>query len=165
MTTEYKTFRTKTGYCHITDEQIILSREGVRGEMAKVTVGNTILRILVIYGIISIVLISVSIFGFIKGDYFPASITLLVPAYLIYGIFKSLNNSATPVIERNSIQKVNYVKAKKGITRAYFEVYFKNEKGKIKKRLILLPGVLESSQDEIDETVNIMRVEGFLLNE
>lgn len=162
MNAEYKTFRTKTGYCHITDEQIVLSRDGVRGEMAKVTVGNSIPRILIIYGIISIALIAASVIGFLKGDYFPASITLILPAYLVYGILKSLNNSATPVIDRKSIQKVKYVKATKGITRAYFEVYFKNDSGKIKKRLILLPGVLESTQEEIDEAVNIMQEEGFI---
>lgn len=165
MSTEYKTFRTKTGYCQITDEQIILSRDSVRGEMAKVTVGNSIPRILIIYSIISIALIAASVLGFIKGDYFPATLTLILPIYLIFGIVKSWNNSATPIINRKSIQNVKFIKANKGITRAYFEVFFEIEKGKIKKRLILLPGVLESSQEEIDEAVSIMREEGFLKTE
>jgi hypothetical protein len=162
MTSKYKAFRTKTGYCHITDEQIVLSRDSVRGEMAKVTVGNSIPRILIIYSIISIALIAASVLGFIKRDYFPATLTLILPIYLIFGIIKSWNNSATPIINRKSIKEVKYFKPNKGITRAYFEVYFKNDSGKIKKRLILLPGVLESTQEEIDEAVNIMREEGLL---
>ena len=41
-----KTFKTKTGFCHILPDKIILTRDGVVGNVAKVTVGNNITRIL-----------------------------------------------------------------------------------------------------------------------
>ena len=49
-----KTFKTKTGYCHILPEKIVLTRDGIIGNLATVTVANNILRILVIYGGLSI---------------------------------------------------------------------------------------------------------------
>ena len=52
-----KTFRTKTGFCHVTADKIILTRDGVIGNIAKVTVGNNISRIPIIYGLVSIGLI------------------------------------------------------------------------------------------------------------
>jgi len=51
-----KTFKTKTRYCHILPNKIILTRDGIIGNVAKVTVGNNIYRILIIYGGLSIVL-------------------------------------------------------------------------------------------------------------
>jgi len=44
------TFKTKTGFCHILPDKIILTRDGIIGNVAKVTVGNNINRILFIYG-------------------------------------------------------------------------------------------------------------------
>ena len=48
MKTE-KIFKTKTGFCHILSDKIILTRDGIIGNVAKVTVGNTINRVLLIY--------------------------------------------------------------------------------------------------------------------
>jgi len=39
---ENKTFKTKTGYCHILPDRIVLTRDGVIGNVAKMTVGNNI---------------------------------------------------------------------------------------------------------------------------
>ena len=49
-----KKFRTKTGFCHILPEKIILTRDGIIGNVAKVTVGNGIYRILIIYSAFSL---------------------------------------------------------------------------------------------------------------
>ncbi len=51
---EQNIFRTKTGYCHILADRILLTRDGIAGNIAKLTVGNKISRILIIYGLISI---------------------------------------------------------------------------------------------------------------
>lgn len=52
-----KTFKTKTGFCHILPDKIVLSRDGVIGNVAKVTVGNNISRMLLIYGGFSLFLL------------------------------------------------------------------------------------------------------------
>ena len=52
-----KKFKTKTGFCHILPDKIVLTRDGVVGNMAKVMLGNNISRILIIYGLIAIALI------------------------------------------------------------------------------------------------------------
>ena len=156
-----KTFRTKTGFCHVTEDQIILTRDGVIGSVAKVTVGNNISRILIIYGLITLGLIYFAYDSCLKGDTFTTILFGLLGLYLINGIFKSLNNSATPIIDRKDIKTTKFIKGTSGLTRSRFEIEF-NEYGKTKKRLILLPGSLTGGQDETEKAVEIMKEEKLL---
>ncbi|WP_044403978.1 hypothetical protein [Lacinutrix sp. Hel_I_90] len=157
-----KTFKTKTGYCHILPDKIILTRDGIIGNVAKVTVGNNISRILIIYGGLSIVLLYFAFTNYQDGKTFPAILFGAIGIFLIYGIFSSLNNSATPIIERNKIKSVNLKKAIFGLTRSRFEVKFEDENGKMKKRLIMLPGSMNKGQTETEKAIEIMTAENLL---
>ena len=77
---------------------------------------------------------------------------------LVWGILKSLNNSASPIIDRKTIRQVRFIHGKDGLTRSRFEVFFV-EKGKVKKRLILLPGPLSDGEAETEKAVALMRNE------
>ena len=44
-----KVFRTKTGFCHIFPDRIVLTRDGIVGNLSEITVSNSISRILTIY--------------------------------------------------------------------------------------------------------------------
>ena len=160
METE-KTFRTKTGFCHVTADKIILTRDGVIGNISSVTVGNNISRILIIYGLLSIGLIYFAYDSYVKGDTAMTLFFGLIGLYLIYGIVKSRNNSATPIIERKEIKSVTYNAGTSGLTRPRFEIEF-NDNGQIKKRLIMLPGTLGGGQSEGDKAVQIMKEEKLL---
>lgn len=157
-----KRFKTKTGYCHILPDKIVLSRDGVIGNIANVTVGKGIARILIIYGLLSIFLIYSAIEKYKVGAIGLAILFGLVAAYLIYGILTSINNSSTPLINRGSIHKTLFKKGIKGLTRARFEVYFRVSPEKIKKRLIMLPGSLTGGDTETDIAIKIMKEEGLI---
>jgi len=156
-----KVFKTKTGFCHVTENQIILTRDGIIGSVAKVTVGNNISRILIIYGLISLGLIYFAYDSYSKGDTFMTVLFGLIGLYLIYGIAKSLNNSATPIIDRKDIKTTKFIAGTSGLSRSRFEIEF-NEGGKTKKRLILLPDSLSDRQNEVEKAVEIMRDEKLL---
>jgi hypothetical protein len=160
METE-KTFRTKTGFCHVTADKIILTRDGVIGNVSKVTVGNSILRMLIIYGILSIGLIYFAYDNYVKGDMTTTLFSGLIGLYLIYVIVRSINNTATPIIERKEIRSVTYNSGRLGLTRPRFEVEF-NDNGRIKRRLIMLPGTFAGGQSEKDKAVQIMKEEKLL---
>tara|TARA_R110002051_G_C8601065_1_gene480422 strand:+ start:386 stop:877 length:492 start_codon:yes stop_codon:yes gene_type:complete len=159
-----KTFKTKTGFCHILPNKIILTRDGIIGNVAKVTVGKNITRILIIYGGLSTFLIYSAFNSFQKGQVPISIIYFIVSLFLIYGIFTSLNNSATPIIERTKIKSVKFKKATYGITRSRFEILFEEDNGKIKKRLIMLPGSMNNGQKETEKARKIMKEEK-LINE
>jgi hypothetical protein len=156
-----KVFRTKIGFCHVTKDQIILTRNGVVGSVATMSVGKSISRIRIIYGFISLALFYVAYDSYLKGNTFVTCILGLLALYLIYGIFKSLSNSATPIIDRKDIKTTKFIKGISGLTRSRFEIAF-NEGGKIKKRLILLPGSMTGDRDEVGKAVEIMKEENLL---
>lgn len=157
-----KIFKTKTGFCHILPDKIVMTRDGVVGNVAKVTVGNNIARILIIYGAITIGLFYFGFEAYQNGQALQQILFGLIGLYLIYGIFNSLNNSAIPILDRQRIKDVRFKKAIKGLTRSRFEVMFEDESGKIKKRLIMLPGPMTDGQNETVKAVEIMREEQLL---
>jgi hypothetical protein len=160
-----QTFKTKTGFCHILSDKIVLTRDEIIGDIAKVIAENKIPRILIIYAGISI-----GLFYFTFDSYKNGQITLtlffgILGIYLIYGIINSINNSATPIIDRNKIKAVKFRPAISGLTRSRFEVFFETENGKIKKRLIMLPGSLSGGQNETEKALKIMKDEKLITND
>ena len=158
METE-KVFKTKTGFCHVLQDKIVLTRDGIIGNVSKITEGNGISRILIIYSVISIFLLYNAFTEYQKGEKFNVLFYTSFAVFLIYGVLKSMNNSATPVIDRNKIKEAKFIDAKSGLTRARFEIMFEDERGKLKKRLIMLPGSLNDGQNETKKAVEIMKSE------
>jgi hypothetical protein len=159
-----KIFKTKTGFCHILPDKIVLTRDGVIGNVAKVTVGNNISRILFIYGGLSLGLFYFA-FDSYKNEQIAQPILFgLIGVYLVYGIVNSINNASTPIIDRNKIKEVKLKKAIVGLTRSRFEVLFEDEQGKIKKRLIILPGSLTDGHNEMEKAIKIMTDEKLITN-
>ena len=106
METEQK-FKTKTGFCHILTDKIVLTRDGIVGNVAELTTGNNIYRILGIYGVMSIVLLYMAYTKIAKEDWIEFAVYFGIGVYLVYSLIKSLNLSATPIIERNKIKNVD----------------------------------------------------------
>lgn len=161
MSTE-KTFRTKTGFCHVLPDKIILTRDGVIGNLAKVTVGKGMIRILVVYGTLSLLMFYYSYNSFQKGQYFEASFQVLIGIWLCVAIISSRNNSASPVIERIKIRNVKFRKGVPGLTRSWFEVFF-DDNGKTKRRMIMLPGSLIGGREATEQAIKIMTEEKLLV--
>lgn len=157
-----KTFKTKSGYCHILPDKIVLTRNGAIGEISKITSGNNISRILVIYSLLSLSMFYFAYGTFKKGENGPTFLYALAGIYLVYGVIKSLNNSATPIIDRKQIKNVKFHSPRTGATRAYFEILFENENGKLKKRLIMLPGSLSDGKNETEKALEIMKSENMI---
>ena len=156
---EQNIFRTKTGYCHILADRILLTRDGIAGNIAKLTVGNKISRILIIYGLISIFLFYFA-FEYFKEDKFASMVfNIILGLFLLYNIKKSLNYSAASIIARDRIKEVKFMNAKFGATRSAFEIVFEDNNGKLKKRLILLPGSLNNGSAETEKALAIMKSE------
>lgn len=159
-----KTFKTKTGFCHILPDKIVLTRDGIIGNVASVTVGNNVSRILIIYGGLAIGLFYFAFDNYKNGQIAQPILFGLLGIYLIYGIANSINNSATPIIDRQKIREVKFKKAIFGLTRSRFEVLFEDEQGNIKKRLIMLPGSLTDGQIETEKAIEIMTDEKLITN-
>ena len=158
MNTE-KVFKTKTGFCHILQDRIVLTRDGVVGNVTAVTMGNNIARPLIIYGIISIGLFYFAFNNFEERQKASAFLFAFLGLFLIFGIYRSFNNSASPVIERAKIKEIKFKRAIPGVARSYFVVFFATDNGQIKRRLIMLPGSLTGGRMETAKALQIMTEE------
>lgn len=159
-----KTYKTKTGFCHILPDKIVLTRDGIIGNVADATVGNNISKILFVYGGLSIGLFYFAFDSYKNGQTGQPILYGLLGIYLVYGTMSSINNSATPIIDRQKIKEVKFKTAITGLTRSRFEVIFEDEQGKIKKRLIMLPGSLTNGQTETEKAIKIMIDEKLIPN-
>ena len=117
---DVKTFRTKTGYCHITPDQIILNKDAVLDTSEKMTESDGVVKIVLVYIIFAAYLIYSAYGDFGRGENVMAGILALVAVGLIYAIAISLDNSGTPVIDRSSIKKVTFTTGRKGLSRSVF---------------------------------------------
>ena len=154
-----KKFKTKTGFCHILPDKIILTRDGIIGDIAKITVGNGIAIILIIYSIFAIFLLYFAFKAYQESKVVTTLFYVGFAGYLLYKVKQSTNYSAISTIERNKIKEVKFIDAKYGATRSRFEVLFEDQKGKIKTRLILLPGSLNDGENETKKALEIMKSE------
>jgi hypothetical protein len=154
-----KKFKTKTGFCHILPDKIVLTRDGIIGNVAKITVGNGISRILIIYTAFALFLIYFAFKAYQESKIFTAIFNSGFAGFLLYKVKQSMNYSATSTIERKKIKEVKFIDAKYGATRSRFEVLFEDENGKVKTRLILLPGSLNDGENETKKAMEIMKSE------
>ena len=157
-----KIFQTKTGYCHVQADQIVLTRDGLIGQAGEVAVGNSVLRILGIYVLITIGLFYFAFDAWQNESYTRAILFAVLGLFLIFTIIKSRNHSAAHVIDRKRIKDMKLKRGISGLTRSRFEVVFVNEAGKIKKRLIMLPGSLNEGKEAMDKAVEIFTEAGLL---
>ena len=155
------TFRTMTGTCIVTPEQIILTRKGIRGRMAKTVFGDSMKRALIISGLIAITFTVTGIWFWTNANYVMGSILGILGLTFILNTISSRNNSAAPVIERSTIRHIKVYVPHPPLTRGGFAVYL-NEQGKQKKRLILLPGSFQGGGKEYLKAVKIMQEVGLL---
>lgn len=153
-----QTFRTKTGYCHICEDKIVLSREkdsNATIESSKNRIGLTFL----FYGLLSVFMLYHSYDRYVSGhigEFAYYGTMGLIPLILI---ITSRNLSSTNLIWRNSIKKIEYRSGTKFVTRSRFLVTFEDEKGQIKKRFIFLPGSLSNGESATAEALEIMKEE------
>lgn len=154
-------FRTKTGTCIITSEQIILKREGIRGTAAKRIHGDNIKRSLSMYAVIGTLAIALGTWMFTTRDYFPGAILFALGILLLWNVFASRSNSAASVIERAAIVAVEAHSPRPPLTRGYFMLRFM-ENGKERKRLIMLPGTLSGGRQEYQRAFLAMQQAGLL---
>jgi hypothetical protein len=161
-TTEERSFRTKTGRCVVYDDRLELERLGARGRLASALVGSSVNRILVIYGMVALGFAVVGVRGALQGEYALAVSFGFAAAYFVRGIVRSRGLSATNVLVRSAISRIELHEPKPPVARGHFIVHF-TENGQKLRRIILLPGVAEGGSTEYAAAVALLRHEGFEL--
>ncbi|MBL4752480.1 MAG: hypothetical protein JKY52_02600 [Flavobacteriales bacterium] len=155
-------FKTRTGYCHILPDMIILSKTGVIGNLDDIKYKENSATILILYGVLAAGLLFTGYTNYLAGQNITALIFGGFGLMLINGIIRSLNFSGTPLIPRADIKEVVYKKGVWGLSGSRFEILFTNEKGKTRKRLIMLSGPFKPDEENTAKAIQIMKNSGLL---
>lgn len=159
---EAKTFRTKTGYCHILPDKIVLNRDPVFIGTDKTPRNNAMPVILVLYGAFFAYLVYKGYVAYTAQNTGSLIWCTIIALFIAWVIVRSWQNSTTGIIDRSSITKMKFKKAMPGLSRSYFQIYFKDAKGKTKRRLLMLPGSLSGGRAGTEEALKVMKEERLL---
>ena len=160
--TEYS-FATKTGVCLVTQEKITLTRDGIRGEASNLIFGKSISRALVIYTVLGVIALIIGIPSLIDKDYLKGGVLCVLGVFFLWNVIASRNNSAIGVIIRATVHSVEKHPPHHPFTRGYFVVHFM-EKGRMDKRLVMLPGSLSGGTREYERACTVMQETGWFSN-
>jgi hypothetical protein len=156
---EGPSFRTKTGVCTVEGGRLVLSRQGVRGEAAKVLVGASPRRVLLLYAIAAFMLGYVGVQSIRMGRLGAGIALCAAAALLAVSVMRSWNVSAAPQIPLSAIRRVEPHRGRAPLTRPYFVVHFDENKS-LKKRLVMLPGVAQGGAAEFDKALEVLKQAG-----
>lgn len=158
---EATTFRTKTGYCHLLNDQIVFSKQEQIGDFSELKSENRTTQNLIIY----LILIGLCAYWGFRAyeQHLMVRFTILccIGGIFLLSIPRILTYSDTAIILRNRITGVQFRKAVPFVNYAQFVVFFTDEKGRKRKRLILLPGKL-NDQAETQQAVEKMERTGYI---
>jgi len=154
-------FRTRSGVCIITEKQIILKRKGVLARRADFLYDDSMVRVLVLYAILGVSALAAGVLLLVLGSWAAGTFVCVFGLFLLWNVYFSRNNSANPEIERSSIRSVEAHPPRRLITRGYFTVRFL-ERGRERKRLIMMPGSISGGTAEYQRALSMMQVAGLL---
>ena len=157
-----KTFKTKDGICHLLQDKIVLTSNEKSVAETILSTKNRMPIILVVFSIIAVILFCFSVNEYRNNRLIESVIFGLAGIYAVYANLINIHASTIPVIDRKSIKEVKLKKGIVGLTRSRFEVFFVDEKGKTKKRFVMLPGSLEDGKNETANAIQLMRTEGLM---
>jgi len=157
-----KVFKTKDGICHILQDKIVITSNGKSVSETLLSTKNWMPIILLVFSIASVILFYFAVDNYQNNKHVESIIFGLAGIYTIYANLVNIHTSTIPVVDRKSIKTIKFKKGIIGLTRSRFEVFFENEKGKTKKRYVMLPGSLTGGENETEKALQLMRSEGLI---
>mgnify|MGYP006113686599 CR=1 FL=1 len=155
-------FRTKNGFCYILKDKIVLIKDEAEINPKRKVIERDIRPALAFIGLMGLFLIGISINSFLHGVILPGLMYGGLGVYMILKLILSANNSATPIIPASRILKIKYRKAIPFLINGHFSIVFRDQYGRAKKQLIILPGIFNNGRKEEVNALDIMKSEGYL---
>ncbi len=140
-----ESFRTKTGRCIVSADRIVIRRERIRGQFSNLILGQSIWRIRIIYGVMSLLTLVVAAFYWKDGNVLATILFGALGAFIAVSVLRSRKYSAASEIATDCIECIDPHPPRTGVTRAYFIVHF-CEHGADQKRIIMLPSSVDDRE-------------------
>lgn len=155
------TFTTKRGFCHVFEDRIVLTNDGNYNKVASNPKQQERNMFVYLYAFMAVYFLFQAVEGYQESKSFALARMMLVLVLAVV-VVKSFNTTGIPLILRSDIISVVYSPAKKHMTRPYFTIHYKNNKGAVKRRLIMLPGSLSGGNAATEKAVDAMATMGYI---
>jgi hypothetical protein len=154
-----KMFKTRSGYCFITPDEIILTQKDHLQKKPAKPAGDISTIVLSLYAISAAFVFYFAVLGFQQADYYPAAVFLIISVGIMSYVYTARDKSFTPVIARESIRDIELIKAIPGGLGTHFNIWFEDDKGQLKRRVIKLPGMFVPDNIELANAIKVMQEE------
>lgn len=141
-------FQTKYGFCHILSDRIIFANSKILADISAYKEGNKIIGTLILQFTL---FFAMGIYFFteaMEGDFWQMLTPALVALVSLFSIFTSFRNSTTPLIMRDKISSINFVKGIPYMITPHFVIWFYDSKNRKRKRLVMLFDNAEKNSSE-----------------
>ncbi len=155
-------FKTKTGFCHVFSDRIVFSKLGKAAEVKEQVGGTKSYSSALMYGILVLANAYFAYTSYLNERFGSSLFFVVMGIYLAYAVRNHLKFSAALVIPRDSILKIEFIEGTSFLTRSRFMIHFKNMKGELRYRLIMLPGSMRNGKEETAKALQIFKEEGLL---
>jgi hypothetical protein len=141
-------FQTKYGYCHVLTDRIIFANSKTLEDVAAYKEGNKIIGTLILQFTL---FFAMGVYFFseaMEGDFWQMLTPALVALVALFSIITSFRNSTTPLIMRDKISSINFVKGIPYLITPHFVIWFYDSKNRKRKRIVMLVDASEKNNSE-----------------
>lgn len=141
-------FQTKYGYCHILPDRIVFTNSKTLEDISAYKEGNKIIGTLILQFTLFFAMGAYFFTEAMKGDFWQMLTPALVAIVALVSILTSLRNSTTPLIMRDKISSINFVKGIPYLITPHFVIWFYDSKNRKRKRIVMLFDASEKNSSE-----------------
>jgi hypothetical protein len=110
-----------------------------------------------------LLLLAMAVIDSARREFLQAGFFAVCALLLVRGLLKSRGLSATPVLLRAAITRIEAHAPVAPVTRAHFIVHFTQD-GQALRRFVILPGTLEGGTSEYARALELLKREGLPLS-
>jgi hypothetical protein len=155
------TFKTKTGECRVSAEKLTLTRHDIGTKSDRENTNDPIYSYLLLYCLGGIAAMIYSVLQIVKHVYVSGAFFFVIGILLFWNVIASRKNSGLNLIHRNVVESVSVRPPRPPWTRGYFIIRFLHN-GKLRHRLVMLPGSLSGGKEEFPRAVSALKAAGWL---
>ncbi len=155
-------FRTKTGDCTVRPDRLVLTRAGVRGSWARSLYGGGMIEPWLPAAVLGAALAGVGLWGAWQGTFADGLFDLTIGGLLVAGGWSARRDSGAMELRRNELVRLEVHPPAPPALRGFFVVWFREHGGRLRRRYVLLPGVLAGGDDAYRDATRLLNDAGWL---
>lgn len=162
------TFRTKRGYCTLTDDSLVIGRAKPTSEGATPARPTSVRGLLALYVVFALGLLAMAARAIARHHIASGVLLAFLGVYFFFGVVRSRGRSGATTIALADIIGIEPHAPKPPFLRGYFVLRYRerdpktNEPSRERRRLIIMPGTLGRGKQAYERATRLFSARGLL---